>query len=333
MVENRLKNILLLLLPPVAMLGSLTLGRYGLSIPNLIHAFSEGFHHISSAEATILWDIRLPRVLAAMLIGAALAVSGGTYQSLFRNPMVSPDILGASAGSCLGAAISILFSMNMWLIQLISFLSGLGAVLLTFVTAEFISRSKNKMLIYILTGMIISSLFSAFMSIIKYTADPDSKLPAITFWLMGSLSNVYTRDLVWLAAMLAISLIPLWLYRWQLDALTYGEDEARSLGINPHRLQIIFIISSTLLTSASVSICGMIGWVGLIIPHMARLLVGPNFHKMLPATLLMGSTFLLVVDNLARCLFEAEIPLGIITAIIGAPFFVFLLIKGNKKWL
>lgn len=333
MSENYLKNILLIFLPPIALLGSLTLGRYGLSIPTLIQAFMAGLHHTSSTEVTILWDIRLPRILAAMLIGAALAISGSTYQSLFRNPMVSPDILGASAGSCFGAALAILCSLNIWMIQLIAFLMGLGSVLLTFLIAEMISQSRSKLLVYILTGMVISALFSAFISIIKYTADPDSKLPAITFWLMGSLSSITSRDLIWLVIPFIISLIPLWLYRWQLDVLTYGEDEARSLGINPHRLQIIFIISSTLLSSASVSLCGMIGWVGLIIPHMARLLVGPNFQKMLPATMLIGSTFLLVVDNLARCLFETDIPLGIITAIIGAPFFIILLLKGNKKWL
>lgn len=333
MSENHLKNILFMLLPPIALLGSLTLGRYGLSIPTLVQAFLAGVHHASSTEATILWDIRLPRVLAAMLIGAALAVSGSAYQSLFRNPMISPDILGASAGSCFGAALAILCSLNIWMTQLIAFLMGLGAVLLTFLIAEMISQSRSKLLVYILTGMVISALFSAFISIIKYTADPDSKLPAITFWLMGSLSSITNRDLIWLVIPLIVSLIPLWLYRWQLDVLTYGEDEARSLGINPHRLQIIVIISSTLLSSASVSLCGMIGWVGLIIPHMARLVVGPNFQKMLPASMLIGSTFLLVVDNLARCLFETDIPLGIITAIIGAPFFIILLLKGNKKWL
>lgn len=333
MSDHALKYLLLILLPPLALVGSLTLGRYGLSLSALVQAFLAGLHHTTSTDVTILWDIRLPRVLAAMLIGAALAVSGSTYQTLFRNPMVSPDILGASAGSCFGAALAILWSMNIWMTQLIAFLMGLGAVLLTFLIAEMISQSRSKLLVYILTGMVISALFSAFISIIKYTADPDSKLPAITFWLMGSLSSITNHELIWLLIPLIISLIPLWLFRWQLDALTYGEDEARSLGLNPHRLQIICILCSTLLSSASVSLCGMIGWIGLIIPHMARLMVGPNFQNTLPASILVGSTFLLIVDNFARCLFEADIPLGIITAIIGAPFFIILLLKGNKKWL
>ncbi len=334
-VNSRQGRLLLLLgLPLLALLFSLTLGRYGLSLAALWRVLDGR----ASAEeqmlvSTLIWHVRLPRVLAALLVGGALAMSGATYQGLFRNPMVSPDILGASAGAGFGAALAILLGLSFVSIQLLAFAGGLLAVGCTYAIGVLVGRGRNPILLLVLTGMVVSTLFAAFISMIKYVADPYSKLPAITFWLMGGLSSVSMRDVQLLLWPLLLGGSVLWLLRWRLDVLSFGEEEARAMGAETGRLRLIFILAATLLTAASVAVCGMVGWIGLIIPHLARLLVGPNHALLLPASLLMGSTFLLMVDNLARCLFSLEIPLGILTAIVGAPFFLSLLLRGGRSWL
>lgn len=326
--------LMLLLLPVVALLLALTVGRYGLSGAELWAAVSGDVSSPDNAIAhTILWQVRLPRILAAMLVGGALALSGATYQGLFRNPMVSPDILGASAGAAFGAALAILWSRSFVEVQLMAFTCGLAAVAATTLISRLIGRGRDPMLLLVLTGMVVSTLFAAFISMVKFVADPYSKLPAITFWLMGGLSSVDGGDIQRLLLPLLIGAVPLLLLRWRLDVLSFGEEEAQALGLNTRRLRLTFILAATLLTAASVSVCGMVGWVGLIIPHLTRLLVGPNHSRLLPAALLVGSTFLLLVDTLARCLFALEIPLGILTAIVGAPFFLGLLLRGGRGWL
>jgi iron complex transport system permease protein len=328
---------ILMVLTAISFMISFTIGRYNISLPLLINVFLSRISGVSGdwapAVSTVIFDIRLPRILAALLIGGAMAMSGSSYQGLFKNPMVSPDILGASAGAGFGAAMAILFSLGTAGIQISAFIFGLGAVALTLTIGKAISKGGGITLVLVLTGMVVSTLFSSFISITKYVADPDSKLPAITFWLMGGLSSVTSKDVLLLSILLVAGSSPLMLIRWKLNVLSFGDEEAQALGVDTKRLRLLTITCSTLLTAACVSICGMVGWIGLVIPHMARLLVGPNFKILMPASALMGAVFLLAVDDVARCAFTVEIPLGILTALIGAPFFLYLLMKGKKGWI
>lgn len=315
---------------------SMTVGKYGIKFSDFIE-IGRGLlgksTNCNQNVEIILWNIRGPRVIAAMLVGFSLSIAGATYQGLFKNPMVSPDLLGASSGAGFGAAIALLLSGTIYQVQLVSFAFGLIAVILTYSISSVISRGENTTLTLVLTGMVISTLFSSFISITKFVADPNSKLPEITFWLMGGLSSIDMFDTVALVFPVLLGIIPILLFRYQLNALSFGEEEAKALGVNTKALRLLFIICATLMTSASVAISGMIGWVGLVIPHLARMLVGPNYKVLLPVSGLLGGIYLLVVDDLARCLFSAEIPLGIMTSIIGAPFFIYLLLKGKKGWI
>ncbi len=321
----------------VTFLVSFTIGRYGIAFNELLNIFLSriiGLHKTWSDTAEIvLFNVRFPRVLAAMIIGAALSLSGATYQGLFKNPMVSPDLLGASAGSGFGAAIAILLSFNSIEVQVSAFLFGIGAVMLTYIISTIIGRNNNAILVLVLTGMVVSTLFSSFISMIKYVADPTNKLPAITFWLMGGLSSISSSEVIILGIVVFIGALPLYLIRWKLNVLSFGEEEAAALGINTFKVRILVIFCSTLMTASAVSISGMIGWVGLIVPHFARLLVGPNYKVLIPTSILIGSTYLLIVDDIARSLFSMEIPLGILTSLLGAPFFIFMLLKGKRGWI
>ena len=282
-----------------------------------------------AAAETVVLNVRLPRVLAAVLIGAALSVAGAAYQGMFRNPMVSPDILGASAGAGFGAATAIYLGFGYAMISATSFVFGLAAVLLAWLVSR-VSR-VGEVLAMVLSGMVISSLFSAATSFIKLIADTESVLPAITYWLMGSLSSIRMEDLKYAHIPILAGLILLFLLRWRLNLLTAGDEEARSMGVNTTLLRTLIILSATLVTAASVSISGMIGWVGLVIPHFCRLLLGSNYKRLIPSAMLMGSTFLLVVDNVSRLAASTEIPIGILTSFIGAPVFVLLLLTGGAR--
>nr|WP_242847190.1 iron ABC transporter permease [Desulfosporosinus acididurans] len=326
----------LALLPLAAFLVSLSFGRYGIPLPQLMQIL---FGKLCGLTPTwpdtlekVLFNVRIPRILCAMMVGAALAGSGAAYQGVFKNPMVSPDILGASAGAGFGAAFAILNNYNVIGIELTAFLFGIAAVALTYFLGQAIGRNMNTVLILVLTGMVVQSLFSAFTSVIKYEADPNNKLPEITFWLMGGLTSS-TQKQVWMMAFPFLAgLVILFLLRWKINILSFGDEEAKALGIDTLKIRVILIMASTLLTSASIAISGMIGWVGLIIPHLARLIVGPNYKVLLPASVLMGAAFLLLVDDVARTVLVTEIPLSILTAIIGAPFFIYLLLKGRSSW-
>lgn len=247
--------------------------------------------------------------------------------------MVSPDILGSSAGAGFGAGLGILLSFNIIEIQIVAFIFGVLAVLLTYLISSFIGKNNGRILTLVLSGMIISTLFQSFLSMIKYVADPNSKLPAITFWLMGSISSITIQDLKLLILPLLLGFTPIMLFRWKLNLISFGEEEAKSMGVNVEIIRIITIFSSTIMTSAVVSISGMIGWIGLIIPHFSRMLVGPDYKKLIPTSMIIGGCFLLAVDNLSRSMFPMEIPIGILTSIIGAPFFIYMLIKGKKGWV
>ena len=267
----------------------------------------------TAEEASVVVQIRLPRILSAALIGAALSAAGASYQAMFRNPMVSPDLLGA------GYAV----------ITASSFLFGLAAVGLTYLVGR-LSRIRST-LAMVLAGMMVGSLFSAGTSFIKLVADTTDQLPAITYWLMGALTAVRLDDLHFAMVPILCGLIPLFFLRWRLNLLSVSEAEARSMGVNTRLLRLLVILCATLATAASVSISGMIGWVGLVIPHICRLLVGQDTQRLLPCSMLLGASFLMLVDDLARCLAASEIPLGILTAFVGAPLFLYLIVKGGRR--
>ena len=281
----------------------------------------------TETEGAVVLNIRLPRILCAVLVGAALSAAGASYQGMFRNPMVSPDLMGASTGAGFGAALAILLGAGYWGITLTAFCFGLAAVALAYLVSRF-SR-LNTTLALVLAGVMISSLFSACTSFVKLVADTQDQLPAITYWLMGSLSSVKAEDTAFAAVPILIGLIPLVLLRWRINLLTVSEAEARSLGLRSGRLRLAVILAATLVTSASVSVSGMIGWVGLVIPHFCRMLFGYDYRRLIPASILMGGTFLLLVDDLARIVTSSEIPLGILTSFVGAPVFVWLILQGG----
>jgi iron complex transport system permease protein len=328
---------LLFLLTIIVAAISICLGRYAISFSDLFRMFTGKLLHSpvtwSKNMETVVFMIRLPRVAVALMVGAALAMAGTSYQGLFRNPMISPDILGASAGAGFGACLGILFSFGPMGIQLSAFLFGLVAVALVYLISTIIGRGNAVILVLVLTGVLISTLFGSLTSMLKIIADPSNKLPTIVFWLMGGLSSVNQKDVLLMSIPLLVGSVPLMLLRWKMNVLAFGEEEAQAIGVNTRKIRPVIIICATLITAAAVSVSGVIGWVGLIIPHMARFLVGPNHKKLLPASMLMGGAFLVIVDDVARCSFGIEIPLGILTSFIGAPFFIFLLTRGRKCWV
>lgn len=275
--------------------------------------------------ATILFQVRLPRVVMACLIGSALSCAGAAFQGVFRNPMVSPDVLGASQGAGFGAALSIFLSVGYFGITLYSFLFGMVSVSLVYLIGRRVKR--NPTLGLVLAGIMIGSLFSAATSFIKLMADPNNVLPAITYWLMGSLASIRVSDMMFAAPLIVVGILPIFFLQWKLNVLTMGEEEAQALGIRTGLVRIVLIVGATLCTAACVSVSGMIGWVGLVIPHFARMLVGCDYRRLLPASVLMGGSFLLAVDDVARLISTSELPIGILTAFIGAPFFLYLILR------
>lgn len=316
---------------------SFFLGRYSISPSEVFLLVRERlfgiFSGLTSSEQTVFFNIRLPRVLSAFLVGGTLSLSGSVYQATFKNPMVSPDILGATAGAGFGAALGLMLNVNGIGVQILSFCFGLMAVFLSYVIGAFLGDKRNMTLSLVLTGLVVSALFQASISLIKYVADPYSKLPAITFWLMGSLAASTYEDLPLILIPFLIGGIPLFVLRWKINLLSLSDEEALSIGINVTALRRIIIICATLMTSSVVSVSGIIGWVGLIIPHVARMLVGPNNKIQLPASILLGGTYLLLVDDVARSIMAMEIPIGILTAMIGAPFFLYLIYRQRRNRL
>jgi iron complex transport system permease protein len=309
-------------------LVALMIGPYRLTLAEVLAALT------GRAEGTadvVVWNIRLPRVLAAMLVGAALAAAGASYQVLFRNPLVSPDILGVSSGAALGAVCGIFLSLPVIAIQGFAFAGGLGAVALVIFVSQAV-RGVDQTLVLVLTGVVMGALAGAATSLLKVMADPYDQLPAITFWLLGSLASTTPADLGPVLPAVAIGLVPLILLRWRINLLSLGDDEARALGVDAPRLRLLVIAAATLITASVVAIAGVVGWVGLVIPHIARMLVGPSFATLLPVAAILGAGYLLLVDTLCRTLATIEIPLGILTAVLGAPFFLYLLARGRRGW-
>ncbi len=322
--------VVCLLVLAVVALFSMGTGRYPVSFRDLLSWITTGQCRDENLPI-ILVNIRLPRLVGAIAAGGALAMSGAAYQGMFRNPMVSPDILGVSSGAGFGAALAILFSLPVAGIQAFSFVGGITAVLIAVSISKAIGRSHDSVLVLVLSGIIISSLFGALLSMLKYVADPDDKLPAITYWLMGSFANIRMSDLMVILPLLFVGSIPLMLVSWRLNVLSFGEDEARSLGVHTGWLRALVILCATLMSASIISITGIIGWVGLIVPHLARFVAGPNHRMLLPTSFLFGAIFMLLVDNVARSVVSVEIPIGIITAILGAPFFIWFLKKSSRK--
>ena len=327
----RLKPILIALSPVVCFLFSMSIGHYEISAYEVLDML---FSKLTASEMrygdmmqTVVFEVRLPRAILAMMVGCSLSVSGAVYQCVFKNPMASPNILGTSSGAGLGTALAIIFSFGAVYTQMISFAFGLLAVAITYAISAKIGRRGNLILVFVLTGILVSTVFQALISLVKYTADPYEKLPAITFWLMGSLSTAGKNDILIILIPFLLGIVPLFLMRWRLNILSLGDDDVKCLGIDVRNLRLIVIGCSTLLTASCVSVAGIIGWVGLIVPHIARMLVGSNFIALLPASALIGATYLLLIDDAARGIFKAEIPLSILTALIGAPYFIYLLVK------
>ena len=317
----KIKFTILVVIFIVVFFGSFMLGRYPVSPPELMKIILSGIIDIPQswpdAAENVIFQIRLPRVLAAAIIGAALSIAGVSYQGMFQNPMVSPDILGASSGAGFGAALAILLGAGYMGISVAAFLFGLAAVMLAYGISR-VSRI-NATLAMILAGMMIGSLFTSCTSFVKLVADTEQTLPAITYWLMGSLVSIKPQDVAFAIVPIIAGSVPLFLLKWRMNLLTVGEEEAQAMGINTRALRLVVIVCATLLTASSVAISGMIGWVGLVIPHFCRMIFGYDYRKIIPASALFGATFLMVVDNIARLATTAEIPLGILSYSASSP--------------
>jgi iron complex transport system permease protein len=307
---------------------SFSVGRFAVApgdvLKALLAALSGGESGLAKNVEAVVLQVRGPRVLAAMAVGAALAGAGAAYQNLFKNPLVSPDILGVSAGCALGAGLAILFGLSIVAIQGLAFAGGIAAVSLVMLVGAWV-RGRDPILTLILTGVVVGSLFGAGIALVKYLADPYNQLPAITFWLLGSFAGALPRDLVIALPVMFAGLVPLVLLRWRIDLLALSEDEARSLGLDVAKLRIAVIGCATLVTASAVAVAGVIGWVGLVIPHAARLLVGAGFARVLPLSLVLGAAFMLAVDTICRTVSATEVPPGVATAFVGTPVFILLL--------
>ena len=313
---------------------SFVLGRYPISVGQVIKLLAARLFPIEPdwpiILETVVIQIRLPRILAAMMVGAGLSVAGAAFQGLFRNPLVSPDILGVSSGAGFGAALGILLSGRTVVVQLSAFSFGLIAVGAVYGVSKLVK--SNPTLSLVLAGMAIGSMFGALLALVKYMADPINQLPTITYWLMGSLAAVDNRELLTAALAVLPSITVLMLIRWRLNVLAMGEEEAMALGMNTGRMRAVVVVCCTLITASSVCISGIIGWVGLLIPHIGRMVAGPDHKRLLPVSTLLGAAYLLLIDDICRIMAEMEIPIGILAAIAGVPFFIYLLTRGRDGW-
>ena len=319
----------------LGLLVAFTVGRYPVTLAELIEVLVSRLMGrataVPPAVENVVLLVRGPRVVAAVLVGAALAVAGTAFQGLFRNPLVSPDILGASSGAALGAVLGIYFSLGVIGIEGLAFAGGLVAVAAVYVIGSLL-HSRDPILVLVLTGVVVGALLGAGVGLVKYLADPYNQLPAMTFWLLGSLAATTVSDLLPLTGPVAVGTIVLIALRWRLNVMSLPEDEARALGLATGPFRIAIVAAATLVTSASVATSGIIGWVGLVVPHLARALVGPDFPRLIPTAALLGGGYLLFIDTLARTAAPVEIPLGILTAVIGTPFFIWLLAGMQRTW-
>jgi len=326
---------LILLLPVALVIVSLAMGRYRIGTLDVVKTLlspifptlAEGMPEI--AQRLVL-QIRVPRTLAAILIGASFGATGTALQAVFKNPLVDSNILGVTSGAGFGAATAILLRGSSWQVQLSAFLFGLVAVSLAFFGSRLYKATP--LLVLTLMGILVGSLFNSLTSLLKYAADPLDTLPAITFWLLGSLTSITWRNIPALAIITLTGLVFFWLVRWRLNIISLGDDEAKSLGVNPVHMKMMVILAATLMTAAAVAVSGVIGWVGLVIPHAGRMLVGPDHKRLIPASIGLGAAFLILIDNIARTLLPGEIPLGVLTGLVGVPLLIVLLRRGREGW-
>lgn len=324
----RITMIVSIIMILVLSLVALCMGQYTISIQDVISVLLHKDVAIKNAY-TVIYNVRIPRIILSLCAGAGLAVAGASFQALFSNPLATPDTLGCANGASFGAALGILLGFQSIGTQLSALVFGISAILLVFLVTQTKGYKNRSMMMVILAGMVISSLFSALVSLVKYVADPNDVLPVITFWLMGSFSSTTMKSLMIGVPCILIGMIVLYLLRYRLNALSLSEDEAKSLGINLKRTRTIVILASSLITTSIVSLCGVIGWVGLLIPHISRMCFGNDNRRIIPACITFGALFMLIVDTFARCATTSEIPVSILTAIIGAPVFIILLRKSG----
>lgn len=327
--------LLLSMLLLALVIGSLAFGRYPLPISTVIEALGQSlFGTVADASPmaeTIVLKVRLPRVIAAVMVGAGLSVAGSAYQTIFRNPMASPALLGVSAGAGFGASLAMLLRQPFIIIEIAAFAGGYVAVLIAYGAHKAIAGGSTVTLV--LCGMVTSALFQALISMVKYLADPVEILASITFWLMGGLSRAGADEAIAVSFTTVLGASLLFSLRWRISLLALGDAEAASLGIDVRKLRFLVIMCATMMSAATVCVAGIVGWVGLLVPHMARATVGLEPGRLMATTFLMGAFFVLAVDDIARCASAIEIPLGILTALIGAPFFLFLLMRsGRRTW-
>lgn len=328
--------VLLTGLPLIFFFISLFLGRFYVSPLTVLKILGRKVFLLpieatwTDTAETVVMRVRVPRTIMAGVVGAGLSLSGAAFQGMFHNPLVSPFVLGVSAGAGFGAALAIIMNGSMLMIHLVAFGFGIISVIITYSTSRIYKTTPILMLV--LSGMVVSTLFQSLLSLLKYTVDADDKLPAIVFWLMGSMGNIKPENLFLAVTPIIIGCTGLIMIRWRLNVLSMGELEAKSMGVNTELLKGIIIICTTIISSTAVAFCGIIGWVGLVIPHLCRMIVGPDHQVLLPITIIMGSTYLIIIDNLSRIISPTEVPLGILTALVGAPFFAYLLRKTKGGW-
>lgn len=325
------QRILLITVPIFIAFAALCIGRISISPMAVLHSMLNRFgahFEVSSQIEQVLWTIRFPRILLALLVGAGLSTAGAAYQSLFSNPLATPDTLGVASGASFGAALAILMGLGMLGIQFSSLIFGIIAVILTFLSGSGHGRNVNS---HVLAGIMIGSLFSALVSLVKFTADTESQLPSITYWLMGSLAGKSYSVLTIGAPLIIIGILVLYLLRWRMNLLPLSEDEAKASGINIRALRAATVICATAITASCVSMCGQVGWIGLLVPHICRMMFGDNHLSLIPSSICTGAGFMVTVDTIARSASASEIPVSILTAIIGAPFFI-LLMRRNGGW-
>lgn len=334
--KNRwLGGLILVILPLVTALICIGVGRYSLSAGEsfqvLFNGLVYGSKSVDPQSYSVIIGIRLPRIILALLCGAGLAVAGASFQALFTNPLATPDTLGVAAGASFGAVLALLVWENLLWIQTVALLMGLLAVFLTYSISKL--NGQATVIMMVLSGIVISSMFQAFASLIKYLADPEDKLPSITYWLMGSLASITYESLLIGAPFIIAGIVLVFALRWKLNVLSLSEDEAHSMGVNVKRLRLLIVVAATMTTVSAVSMCGQVGWIGLLVPHMARMMLGSNNRLVIPASISLGAVFMLVIDTVARSASAAEIPVSILTATVGAPFFVFLLRRTGGAWM
>lgn len=319
----------MILLPIAAALISLCIGRMNLSIIEVINTLSDAAKgNRQSQNYSIVINLRAPRIIMAIIVGAGLTCAGNAFQSLFSNPLATPDVLGVTSGTCVGAIIAIIMSMGIMETQLLALAFGLFAVWITMVLAS--DRNGQSVIFLVLAGVIISALFNAVGSLLKYTADPLDKLPAITYWLMGSFTSASYKKIMVGSPLILAGIAVIYLMRWKLNILSLSSDEARASGMDLKKTRFVFVLAATVITASCVSMCGQVGWIGLLIPHCSRMLVGSNNRYVVPVGISIGASFMIIIDTFSRSTSVIELPLSILTAIIGAPVFISLL-KRNRR--